>query len=448
MRKNYKANKMNVRLDKYSGKRICVAVSGGKDSMALLHYLTEHGNKYGITVSALNCDHGIRGKDSERDSAFVKAYCGGKGVPVYSFVAKNGLFKDENSARAWRLECYSKVLKEGKADVIATAHHMNDNAETVLFNLARGASLSGVCGISDEPSLGIIRPLIACSRDDIDGYINSNNVPYVTDESNFTQDYTRNKIRLNVLPALEQAVHGAVGAIYRFSRLAEEDEEYFSRKVDGIVARRFDGNYLIKPCGERVIFKRAAQRIISAYFRKCDYTAEMLETLYNLQSSDNGKKFEFLGLTAVKEDGGVAITEDSVLKAQEASFYDNLNDEKTIEFSGVLACAARGENAFDKINGKDLKTLSFDISAIPQNAVIRFRRTGDKFTKFGGGTVSLSDYLTDKKVPQSLRDKLPLVCVGSEVLIVGGVEISDKVKIKPDTEQKGVFICKNPFKYQ
>ncbi len=440
---------MNVRLEKYADKKICVAVSGGKDSMALLHYLIEHGEKYGVTVSALNCDHGIRGEASERDSAFVKAYCRGKGVPVYSFVAKKGLFKDENSARAWRLECYKKVLEEGKADVIATAHHMNDNAETVLFNLARGTALSGLCGISDEPSLRLIRPLIACSREDIDEYIKANNVPYVTDESNFTQDYTRNKIRQNVLPALEQAVHGAVGAIYRFSRLAEEDEEYFSRKVNEIVVCRLGGNYLIKPCGERVIFKRAAQRIISAHFRKCDYTSEMLEKLYNLQSSDNGKKFEFLGLTAVKEEGGVAITEDSVLNAkEEISFYDNLNDIHAVEFSGVLACAERGENTLDRINGKDIRTLSFDITAIPENAVIRFRRTGDKFTKFGGGTVSLSDYLTDKKVPQSLRSFLPLVCVGSEVLIVGGVEISDKVKIKSDTKEKGVFICKNPFIYQ
>ena len=215
---------MEVRLEKYADKRICVAVSGGKDSMALLHYLSVHGGEYGISVSALNCDHGIRGKESERDSAFVKAYCGDKHIPVYSFVAEKGIFKDENGARAWRLDCYKKVLEEGKADCIATAHHMNDNAETVLFNLARGTALSGACGIADEPSLGIIRPFISCSREDIDEYIKANGIPFVTDESNFTDDYTRNKIRHNVLPALEQAVHGAVGAIYRFTRLAREDE--------------------------------------------------------------------------------------------------------------------------------------------------------------------------------------------------------------------------------
>lgn len=443
---------MDVRLEKYADKRICVAVSGGKDSMALLHYLFTHGGEYGVTVSALNCDHGIRGKESERDSAFVKAYCGDKNIPVYSFVAGKGFFKDESVARVWRLGCYNKVLEEGKADCVATAHHMNDNAETVLFNLARGTALSGVCGISDVPALGFIRPLIGCTREEIDEYIKENNIPFVTDESNFTDDYTRNKIRHNVLPALEQAVHGAARSIYRFSRLAQEDEEYFSRKVAEIIVRRYAGNYLIKTCNEKVIFRRAAQRIVADFFNKRDYTSEHMQKLYELQSSENGKRFEFLGLIAIRENDGVAIIESYVLQCGEdgAPFYDNLNDDQTVEYCGVLACVERSEYAQDTLAiigenyGKNLKTLSFDIGAIPENAVIRFRKAGDKFTKFGGGTTSLSDYLTDKKIPQSLRFKLPLVCVGSEVLIVGGVEISDRVKIKDGTKNIGVFICNDP----
>ena len=235
---------MQVNLSPYANKRICVAVSGGKDSMALLHYLLKCGGGFGITVCALNCDHGIRGEESERDSAFVKEYCEDNDIPLRFFKAERGSFKDENGARAWRLDCYKKVLEEGFADVIATAHHLNDNAETVLFNLARGTSLAGVKGIADEPPLGIIRPLISISREQIDGYIEVNNIPFVVDGSNLSDGYTRNKIRHNVLPALEEAVHGAARNIYNFSRLAAEDEEYFARKADEITVCR-GGGYLI-----------------------------------------------------------------------------------------------------------------------------------------------------------------------------------------------------------
>ncbi|MDE6075133.1 MAG: tRNA lysidine(34) synthetase TilS, partial [Clostridia bacterium] len=412
---------MQVNLSPYANKKICVAVSGGKDSMALLHYLFKCGGGFGITVCALNCDHGIRGEESERDSAFVKKYCESNGIPLRFFKAERGSFKDENGARAWRLDCYKMALDEGFADVIATAHHLNDNAETVLFNLARGTSIAGVKGITDELSLGIIRPFISLSREQIDEYIDVNNIPFVVDGSNLSDGYTRNKIRHNVLPALEEAVRGAARNIYNFSRLAAEDEEYFARKAEEITVCRGDG-YLIKPCAERVIFKRAVHAVVSRKFGKIDYTSEQFEKLFLLQSADNGKRFEFLGLTAVKEEGGIALTDGGVLQADEVPFLRVL---KMGEYAGkplIIVCGESAESV-----PENCKVLKFDMNGIPENAVVRFRRDGDKFTKFGGGSKNLSDYLTDKKVPQSLRSTLPLVCDGSDLLIICGVEISEKV---------------------
>lgn len=431
---------MQVNLSPYANKRICVAVSGGKDSMALLHYLKKCGGDFGITVSALNCDHGIRGEESERDSAFVKKYCEENGIPLRFFKAEKGSFKDEKSARLWRLDCYKRALEEGGADVIATAHHLNDNAETVLFNLARGTSLAGVKGIADEPSLGIIRPFISLSRGEIDQYIEDNNIPFVVDGSNLSDGYTRNKIRHNVLPALEEAVHGAARNIYNFSRLAAEDEEYFARKADEIIICRGSG-FLIKPCGERVIFKRAVHSVVARRFGKIDYTSEQFEKLFLLQSAENGKRFEFLGLTAVKEEGGIALTNGGVLQADEVPFSQVL---KTGEYAGKALVIACGESA--ESVPENCKALKFDMDCIPENAVVRLRRDGDKFTKFGGGSKSLSDYLTDKKVPQSLRSALPMVCDGSDVLIICGVEISDKVKITQNTVRAAIVACEDPFK--
>lgn len=444
---------MQVNLLPYKNMRICVAVSGGKDSMALLHYIKEHGESFGITVSALNCDHGIRGEASARDSAFVAAYCGGNGIKLHSFKAEKGGFVNENTARIWRWNCYNAVLSSGAADVIATAHHLNDNAETVLFNLARGSALSGLTGITDLPVLGLIRPLIGCAREEIDDYIKENNIPFVTDETNFTDDYTRNKIRHNVLPALEEAVPGAARAVYRFSRLAAEDEEYFDRQVGGVLVRRPTYGYLIKPCAERVIFRRAACKIIAADYQRKDYTSEHLNRLFELQTAENGKKFEFLGLVAIKEEGGVAVADSGEFSYESDGmpFYENLRCDQVSKYAGRIACAEYAEYEDDAFNilsaaGVPLKSLKFDIGKIPESSVIRFKRAGDRFTKFGGGTKSLSDYLTDKKVPQSMRATLPLVCDGGDVLIVGGVEISDKVRLDESTQRRGVFICADPFR--
>ncbi|MDE7084630.1 MAG: tRNA lysidine(34) synthetase TilS, partial [Clostridia bacterium] len=442
----------NVNLLPYKNKKICVAVSGGKDSMAILHYLKAHAAKFNITLCALNCEHGIRGEVSERDSAFVAAYCGGNGIELYSFRAEKGKLKSENDARIWRWNCYNAIIKDGKSDLVATAHHLNDNAETVLFNLARGTALTGMTGITDLPAVGLIRPLIGCSRAEIDEYVNENGIPFVTDESNFTDDYTRNKLRHNVLPALEDAVHGAAANIFRFSRIAAEDEEYFERQVESISVRRPTGGYVIKPCAERVIFRRAAQRIVGGFYRRKDYTAEHFNKLFELQLLENGKKFEFLGLNAVKEAGGVAIAEACEYTPREMQFKDNLACESITQYEGVLAYADGAEYLEDalKLIAKDypfeVKVLRFDIRKITDTAVIRFKRKGDKFTKFGGGTKSLSDYLTDKKVPQSMRATLPLVCDGNDVLMVGGVEISDKVKVDENTVRQGVFICVDPLK--
>ena len=167
---------MNISLEKYSGLKICVAVSGGRDSMALLHYLHAHAAKYAITLTALNCDHGMRSETSARDSAFVADYCQKHGIPLSRYVAAKKL-KDEGDARSWRFfECYLKEAQN--CDCVATAHHLNDNAETVLFNLARGSALAGMEGITDEDfgvlagkPFKLIRPLIACTRAEIDEYI-------------------------------------------------------------------------------------------------------------------------------------------------------------------------------------------------------------------------------------------------------------------------------------
>lgn len=426
---------MNVDLSRYSHKKICVAVSGGKDSMALLHYIFVNREKFGITLTALNCDHGMRGEASSRDSRFVLGWCEERGLEISFFKAEG--FKSEAQARAWRYGCYSKASARFGGAAIATAHHLNDNAETVLFNLARGSALAGVTGISDgrldvgDETVEVIRPLIECSRAEIDEYIAANGVPYVTDETNLTDDYTRNYIRHNVLPRLEEAVPGAAKAIYRFSRLATEDEEYLARLARGYVSRQ-NGYCTIKFCEERPVFGRAAVAVIKGEYAKKDYTQSHLDALYGLQFLSNGKIFKFLGLTAYKENGEIVLCRDAEpVGALAFDYYGSITFggfDITIERVREIPASAG--------------VLRFDCDKIPPTAVIRTRRAGDKFTKFGGGTKSLGDYFTDKKVAVRLRDSIPLIADGDEVLAVCGYEISDKIKTDKNTVQTAIIGCR------
>ena len=436
---------MKVDLTPYRDKKICVALSGGKDSMALVHCLLERGREYGITLSAVNCDHCIRGEESAMDSAFVANFCKERGIPLYFFCAEGLNLCDEKSARNWRLSCFDGVLREGKADFIATAHHMNDNAETVLFNIARGSSLAGATGIKAATSRGYIRPLIGVSRGEIDEYVARNNIPYVTDSTNLSDDYTRNRIRHGVIPLLEQAVPGAVKNIYRFSRLASEDEEYLCRIAASYVLPDREG-YVIAPCKERVIYKRAVHSVVAVKFSKKDYTADQFERLFALSCAENGKAFNFLGLCAVKRPDGIKISpERSMGQTLPLPFYDALSEVQPYYYGGELACICqRGEKEkiIKALNGR-VKVLEFDLGKIPESAVLRFRQSGDIFRKFGGGAKSLGDFLTDKKIPKDDRDSLPLIADGKNILAVGGVEISDGIKITDKTERAACFICRD-----
>lgn len=482
---------INCDISRYSGMRIVVAVSGGRDSMALLHFLRARAREYGLTLFAVNCDHGIRGETSERDSAFVKRKCEEWNVPLFAYkenctaLANLRKVSVETAARDWRQFCYFKACKAAGGAVVATAHHLDDNAETVLFNLARGSGLAGVAGICDgvlriraavndggicavweggqsfcTVTVDVIRPFIECPRAEIDGYVAENGVEFVEDETNLTDGYTRNKLRHNVLPELENAVSGAAKSITRFSHLARRIEEYIARQAAENTRMSFNaGTALIATCSEYVLFSYDAVFAVCEWLRKKDYTLSHINSLYNLQFTENGKKFEFLGLVAYKEDGRIAICAKTQKNPEEApfeykrgffggKFLNITKDETTLPMKRVNGKYVRldaSDSYFATAEGdkfeRKFPLLKFDCSSIPDGAVIRTRRAGDKFCKFGGGTKSLGDYFTDKKIPVRLRDEIPLIAVGSEVLAICGVEISDKVKVTDETDETGFIVC-------
>lgn len=414
---------MGLDLKKYKGKTICVAVSGGADSMVLLHFLKSQEQLFGYTVSAVNFEHGIRGKASLMDSQFVKEYCESRGILLYAYQenclerALKERVSVETAARNFRLERYAELVKTGKAEYIATAHHADDLAETVLFRLCRGASLSGASGIKAENEY-FIRPLLEKSKAEILEYARQHDLPYVEDETNKERIATRNVLRLDVLPVLEKVVSGATRNLSRFSSIALEDDDYLYKLSESLIAQEEHG-FFVKFNDEKPLFRRACLTVMKRLGIEKDYTLTHLEDLFSLQFLAKGAKISLPnGVIAKKTDLGVYFTN------AEESFVSF----DPIPFS--VGTFRLGKYEISISEEEQENGLKLDLEKIPNDSVIRQRKEGDSFRKYGGGTKSLKRYLIDKKIEKENRD-MPIVAsqnVGT-VYAIFGVEISEDVKI-------------------
>lgn len=222
-----------------AGKTVLCAVSGGRDSMALLHVLLRLGTHQGFSVAAAHYNHLLR-ESAARDEALVRQWCEARGVPlavdrgdVRSYAEKNGR-SIEDAARMMRYQFLESAAAEYGADFIATAHHIQDNAETLLLHLLRGSGLTGLCGIT--PVRGsIIRPLLEIDRTAIDGYIAENAIPYAEDETNTDITYTRNRLRLELLPLLEEIAPGSTERIAATASRLRADEEFLEQYTTSLL---------------------------------------------------------------------------------------------------------------------------------------------------------------------------------------------------------------------
>lgn len=407
---------------------IAVALSGGMDSMCLLHLLLDIKSEYNLTIKAINIDHSIRGKESEMDSLFVQTYCEKLEVPLKFFkvdateFSKQNGYTLEQGARVLRYQIFDSLLSENFAGVIATAHHLSDNFETVLLNLFRGAGLKGLAGIPKSRN-GYIRPLLNATKEEINNYVIKNSIPYTQDSTNFESDYARNYLRNEVVPKILDKFSSAETTVKRLSETASEEDEFLTNLASSYI-KKGDKNYLL-PCSlNAVLVKRASLTILKNLGVEKDYEAVNLNDIIKLLSLKNGSKITLpKGVVAVKE-------------------YDYINfyiEEQKTEFLEVPFEVKSYD--FDKfsivISNKPLEnSLTFDGDKIPKNAVIRTRKDGDIFKKFGGGTKKLKDFLIDKKIPRFERDNLLVLAENNQILLVFNVEISENIKVDNNTKNK------------
>mgnify|MGYP005801428579 FL=1 len=438
-------------------KRVCVALSGGGDSVALLYALKEKAGEWNMPLSAVNVEHGIRGESSLADTEFVKKLCGKENIPLYCYsedvprLAEEWGMGAEAAARAVRYRIFLDILRQDKADCIATAHHAGDNAESVLFNLFRGSALTGAGGIrgfvnarelaaafspetcaEDEKVLrgkGIVRPFLGVPKSEILAYLRENKLEWREDESNADPAYTRNFLRREVLAPARERFPALDQALYNFSRAAREDDEFLYTSAEEYFTAGevcFVSENAPKP-----LFLRACLLALRHFGVEKDYTFENLNDVYALLHSENGKAVDLpQGIVARREYGKIALYKpEKKAETAETPFGEGIFD---FGFCNVQIL----KGAFSVVGEfrTSRRQLVLDGDKLPEGCVLRTRKEGDVFQKFGSGTKKLKDYFIDEKIPRRERDNIPLVACGKEVFAVCGVEISDKVKLDGGSE--------------
>lgn len=413
---------------------VAVALSGGCDSMVLLYYLQSQSAKYNFKVIALNVEHGIRGEESLKDTAFVIDYCNKNSIPLLRYScdsikrATDEKLTIEEAARKLRYSFFKDAIDSGKCDLVATAHHLRDNAESVIFNLCRGTGIKGLSGICSGDK--VIRPFINTSKQEIEEYARVNSVPYVIDSTNLCDDYTRNYIRHNILPSIEKVFPEAEKSIARLSFIAREQSEYIEKQVEKIFCITDTGAEIILPADDALIRVATIKALQACHIEK-DWTKTHTDDIIKLSKNVAGKVANLpKNVYAVREYDKIAFYTSDCKNSMP-------NTYKSIPFAigefyfgdTTISIENASENA-------DLKSgLFLDADTIPKGAVIRTMGSGDMFTKFGGGSKKLCDYFTDKKIPREKRKYLPLIAYGSEIYAIFGVAISQKVKVTNSTKR-------------
>lgn len=424
-----------------TGDRVLCAVSGGADSMCLLHYLHANADRLGISVCAASFDHMLRAEASADDCRFVADWCARRDIPcvtgsgdVRSYAASKGE-SEEEAARALRYDFLRKSAEKLGCSVIATAHNANDNAETMLFNLTRGGGLKGLCGIPPVRD-GVIRPLLSTTRDQIERYNEENAVEYVTDATNLSDDYTRNVIRHHVTPVLEGINPGFFAAAARTAQLLHEDEQCLDEMARSAYNELYKDSALSadelmrlpKPVAMRVIRMICGRGLSYAH----------AQAVYALPSESRSRHTD-IPCMRVSYDRGVlyfgasrGIPGEYTLTPGQRIYIPESGLEVTVQI--IENCA----QIFKSFNILDFKydSICGNISLTPRKSGDKIRLCHRKCTK------SLKDLFNESKMDLRRRELTPVMRDEKGVIGVYGFGVDERCIARPGDRVLRVTINK------
>lgn len=414
--------------------KILVGVSGGIDSMVLLHLLTHAG----FSVGVAHCNFSLRGDESDADEQFVRYHCLMNGYPTHTIkfdileYAKENRLSIQVAARELRYAYFDEICKEHKYTRIAIAHNLNDSVETVLLNLIRGTGLRGLTGI--KPVNGnIIRPLLFASRMQIEEYAIQHSIPYREDSSNATVKYKRNFIRHKVMPLLRELNPSVDSSIYQTAQHLYEAqllvEERLGQIREGIVfndSGRFRFNI------QKLRTEPAAKLLLVDFLADFNFTSAMAAEVYGLLESSVGSKVESATHVVYRDRNQLILqpkSSEEILTLQIDINTRRIENPIKLDFSIVdYSNGLRFENN-PKVASIDLDKLKFPLT-------IRLWQPGDRFVPFGmSGYKKISDFLIDQKVALADKEKVFVLTSDSEIVWVIGHRIDNRYKVDKGTQK-------------
>lgn len=421
------------------GDSVLVAISGGPDSVALLYVLMSLAPSMDFRVSAAHLNHGIRDEAADSDEAFVRELCEFMGVPLYveradvPAIAKEKGWTLEQAGREERYAFFHRIKAEMHADRIAVAHHMDDQAESILLHLTRGTGLAGLVGMVPMRD-DIIRPLLFVRRGDVEEYLSEEGLAYCVDASNLETGSTRNRLRLDLIPYVEEYINPAfVDTLCSMGELLFRDESYLQQLAHEALEGARCGNGFERGRLRTLplpLLTRALREALREAGAKTDIERVHIERLIELLDARTGARLQLPGLEA-----GVSY---------DLLYFGSGSKEEIEPFELPLVVPGTTKTPLGSFVseyvpapesfGNDRNIAYVDARSL-SGAVIRLRRDGDRIYPVGApGRKKLKDYFIDRKVPRSER-VLPLLCKGEEALFVPGFCTAEQTRITAHTKE-------------
>lgn len=431
---------------------VVIGISGGADSVSLFHFLYEIKEEYSLKLVGVHIHHGIRGQDADRDAEYVRQLCNKYNVDFELFKydihseAKKMRLTDEEAGRKIRYEVFNSVLEKYGSGKIAVAHNMNDQAETLLMRICRGTGLKGLTGILPVRD-NIIRPLIECSRESIEEYCKINHLQYQKDYTNEMDIYTRNKIRLKLIPMIKENLNPSIiPVLSRMREMLQDEEDYIE-----IQAKRAYEECLNLKSKDKVsvniekvskYHKVIQKRIIRFALQELradlhDIEFAHINDILSLMTKSTGKTINLTeGIKVCRQYKNLEFYSKKEEKLKPFSYdLEKSNREIEITEADLIVKTFFNEKNFNKENFNNVYTKFFDCDKIIGNLKIRTRISGDKIYLKGIGTKKLKDFFIDIKLPREKRDEVPIIAVENEVIWVVGYKVNEKFTADKNTKK-------------
>ena len=410
------------------GGTLLAAVSGGTDSMCLLHVLRELAPEYGFALAAAHYHHGLRGAEADRDADFTAEHCRQAGIPCFvghgdaAAAAREGGLGLEEAGRQLRYDFLYRTAEALGGAVIATAHNADDNAETVLLHLVRGTGLQGLTGI--PPRRGnVIRPLLSCTRAEIAAWNARNGIPHVEDSTNDDLTYSRNRLRHEVMPVLKELNPGFPQGVIRTTEALRRDNALLARQSETVLsyAERTEEGLSVPVSALTGLPEALQPRAVQLLYRQLRpdeiLSASHREAVLALAAGTSPSGFCALpaGITA--------------RRAYDRLIFDEQPPGETVPAQAVLPLP--GSVCFFgrviqaqpiRYDGRPQRRYDFCLRTDGTELIVRTRETGDRLHPVGRPEKTLKKWMIDEKIPRVQRDRIPVLAAREgKLLAVPGI---------------------------